>query len=70
MNSLTDNERTRNLAAQLLDKYQAIMDLAEAETNPAKVTRLRHEAKKTWHAWLATSEKLIVRDAYERRLGE
>ena len=70
MSSLTENERARNEAAQLFDKYQAIMDLAEAETDPAMVTRLRHEAKKTWHAWLAASEKLITRDAYLRKLGE
>jgi hypothetical protein len=68
MDSINDNDAIRKQAAMLLDKYQAIMQLVAIEDNPETVTRLRHEAKKTWHEWLKASEALIIRDSYERRI--
>jgi hypothetical protein len=68
MDTVSDNDAIRKQAAMLLDKYQAIMQLVAIEDNPETVTRLRHEARKTWNEWLKASEQLITRDEYLRRI--
>ena len=65
MSSISNNDALRQEAAQLWDRYTAIISLRDDETDSQIAQRLTFEATKTFQQWVKLSEKLTMRSAPE-----